>query len=105
MDSLSIQCYTNLSESTEGVWFTQTELKGVPEAYLDHLKRNAEGKLFVGLKLNDMNNILNFASESTTRERLFIAADNQCPKNTALFEELIKCRSPGRSHFRKSILC
>ncbi|KAJ5087898.1 hypothetical protein N7456_011514 [Penicillium angulare] len=93
IDDLNLQCRTNLQESTEGVWFTQVELTGVPDSYMNGLKRSNEGQFFVGLKLNDLNTILGFASESKTRERLFIAADTQCSENIALFEELIKCRS------------
>lgn len=97
IDHLCAECIRNLQEEAEGLWFTDTDLKGVPEGYMRGLKRDASNKLFVGLKKNDIHVILNFATEGETRERLFIAADNKCSANVRLVDELVRCRAKAAS--------
>ncbi|OJJ45922.1 hypothetical protein ASPZODRAFT_143788 [Penicilliopsis zonata CBS 506.65] len=93
MEHLAAECRSNLAEDSTGVWFTESELEGVPETYLSRLKRNNEGMRFVGLKQADMEVIMKQAANGTTRERVFIAADNKCPQNVALVDELVECRA------------
>ena len=87
------ECIRNLQEEAEGIWFTEADLRGVPEAYMSSLKQDSDGKLFVGLKKYDIDMILKFASEGGTRERLFIAADNKCSQNVPLVGQLFSCRA------------
>ncbi|KAJ5539712.1 hypothetical protein N7513_008044 [Penicillium frequentans] len=93
IDELSKECLRNLQEEAEGVWFEEEELKGLPAAYVASGKRNADNMVFVGLKRHDMDVVLKFATEESTRRRVYIAAENKCPQNVALFEELVSSRA------------
>ncbi|KAJ5758448.1 hypothetical protein N7520_005604 [Penicillium odoratum] len=90
---LSRECVRNFQEESEGVWLEEAELKGLPEAYVASGKRNADNMVFVGLKRHDLDVVLKFATEESTRRRVYIAAENKCPQNVALFEELVKSRA------------
>lgn len=93
IDELSKECVRNLQEEAEGVWFKEEELKGLPAAYIASRNRNAENMIFVGLKRHDMDVVLKFATEESTRRRVYIAAENKCSQNVALFEELVSSRA------------
>ncbi|KAJ5715960.1 metallopeptidase [Penicillium malachiteum] len=93
IDELSRECLRNVQEETEGVWFEEAELKGLPAAYVVKGKRDADNRVFVGLKKHDMDVVLKFATEESTRKRVYIAAENKCAENVALFEELVSSRA------------
>lgn len=93
IEELSKECVRNVQEEAEGVWFEEAELKGLPAAYVERGKRNADNRVFVGLKRHDMDIVLKFATEESTRRRVFIAAENKCSQNVALFEELVSSRA------------
>ncbi|KAJ5745787.1 hypothetical protein N7520_010969 [Penicillium odoratum] len=90
---LGDECAQNVQESVEGVWFAQAQLKCLPAAYITSLRRDADGRAFVALKRNDIEMIMKFAIEESTRERFLIASNNRCPQNIALFEELVSYRA------------
>ncbi|KAJ5703468.1 metallopeptidase [Penicillium malachiteum] len=93
ISELSKECVRNIQEEFEGVWFEEAELKGLPAAYVASRERDADNKLFVGLKKADLDVILKFATEELTRRRVYIAAENKCAQNVALFEDLISSRA------------
>ncbi|KAJ6004766.1 metallopeptidase [Penicillium herquei] len=90
---LKKECERNVQEEAEGVWFDEAELEGLPADYVASRKRDADNKLFVGLKRQDMDMITKFANEESTRRRVYIAAENKCSENIALFEELVRSRA------------
>ncbi|KAJ5947840.1 hypothetical protein N7466_000855 [Penicillium verhagenii] len=94
IEQLSNKCRQNAQEAgvSAGVWFVEAELKGLPASYTANLKRDADNRAFVALKRNDIDMIMRFATNETTRERMFVASENRCPKNIALFEELVSYR-------------
>ncbi|KAJ5722017.1 metallopeptidase [Penicillium malachiteum] len=71
----------------------KAELNGVTEEYLASRERDADNKVFVGLKKNDIYVVSRFATEESTRRRMYIAYENKCAQNVALFEELVSCRA------------
>ncbi|KAJ5709550.1 metallopeptidase [Penicillium malachiteum] len=93
IDQLSKECLRNVQEDAEGLWFEEAELNGVSEEYLASRERDADNKMFVGLKKNDIYVVSRFATEESTRRRMYIAYENKCPQNVALFEELVNCRA------------
>ena len=93
IDELSKECVRNVQEEAEGVWFEEAELKSLPAEYVAHGKRNVDNRVFVGLKSNDMDVVLKFATEESTRRRVYIAAENKCQQNVALFGELVSSRA------------
>ncbi|KAJ5653737.1 hypothetical protein N7490_000740 [Penicillium lividum] len=93
INQLGDECARNVQEGVEGVWFAQAELTGLPAAYITNLRRDADGRAFVALKRNDIEMIMKFAIEESTRERILVASNIRCPMNIALFEELVSCRA------------
>ncbi|KAF2199206.1 zincin [Delitschia confertaspora ATCC 74209] len=95
LSEISIVFQKNLNEENGGLWFTKEELDGVPEDLVASWKKGEgenEGKFFMTFKYPDLFPTLKYAKNSNTRRRVFVANENKCPENVALFREAIILR-------------
>jgi metallopeptidase MepB len=81
----------NLRDHDEGIWFTTEELVGVPEDAIEGLKQ-ADGKVFMTFDFPHLFATLKFASNEDTRRRYYIAHENRCQPNVALFKDIMVLR-------------
>ncbi|KAI8931158.1 hypothetical protein NX059_011511 [Plenodomus lindquistii] len=95
LSQISIAFGKNLNEENGGLWFTPEELDGVPEDVVSGLKKGEgenEGKLWLTFKYPDLFPTLKYATNAETRKTVFVANENKCPENVALFREAILLR-------------
>ncbi|KAH9869085.1 hypothetical protein J1614_008162 [Plenodomus biglobosus] len=95
LSQISIAFSKNLNEENGGLWFTPDELDGVPDDVLSGLKKGEgenEGKLWLTFKYPDLFPTLKYATNAETRKTVFVANENKCPENVALFREAILLR-------------
>lgn len=95
LSQISIAFSKNLNEENGGLWFAPEELDGVPDDVLSGLKKGEgehEGKLWLTFKYPDLFPTLKYATNAETRKTVFVANENKCPENVALFREAILLR-------------
>jgi metallopeptidase MepB len=97
LSELSIVFQKNLNEEKGGLWFTPKELEGVPEDVVSGLTKGEagtenEGKLWLTFKYPDLFPTLKYCKNTETRKKVFIANENKCNDNVALFKEAIVLR-------------
>lgn len=95
LKSVNSQVSQNFHEETAGVWFTQDELAGVPEALVARFKRGSdqhEGYYWVSTKTPFSTPVLRHATVEETRKRMFYAVKNRLPENVKLFRQLVLLR-------------
>ncbi|KAI0999875.1 Saccharolysin [Podosphaera aphanis] len=95
LSQLQIEFQKNLNEENGGIWFTRTELEGVPEDVLEGFEKGTgenEGKLRFTFKYPDLFPTLKFALNSETRKTVTIQNENKCNQNVPLFKETIILR-------------
>lgn len=100
LSELSITFQKNLNEESGGLWLTSEELDGVPEDVVVGLQKGmegtpAEGKHWLTFKYPDLFPVLKYGKNEEVRKKLFIANENKCPDNVALFKETIVLRDEG----------
>jgi metallopeptidase MepB len=84
----------NLAE-TGGVWFSPSELEGVPASALsrfEHGEGENQGKLRITFSPSNFYPVMRYADSEDTRQQLFIANDNQCNQNVPVFREVVILR-------------
>lgn len=97
LSELSITFQKNLNEENGGLWLTPEELRGVPEDVTEGLMKGkegtpSEGKLWLTFKYPDLFPALKYAKDGEVRRQIFIANENKCPDNVALFKEAVVLR-------------
>lgn len=95
LSQIQIAFQKNLNEENGGLYFTKEELDGVPADLVDTWEKGTgenEGKLRVSFKYPDLFPTMKFAKNSETRRKVFIANENKCDANMALFKEAIVLR-------------
>lgn len=100
LSELSITFQKNLNEEKGGLWLTPKELEGVPADVLDGLMKGkegtpSEGKLWLTFKYPDLFPTLKYCKNEAVRQQVFVANENKCPDNIALFKEAIVLRDEG----------
>ncbi|EXJ90594.1 thimet oligopeptidase [Capronia coronata CBS 617.96] len=91
LSQLSIAFSKNLNEEKGGLWFTAEELDGVPEDVISLLKKE-DGKYWLTFKYPDLFPTLKYATNTATRQKVFVANENKCNQNVPLFREAILLR-------------
>lgn len=84
LSELTIQFTKNLNEENGGVWFSPSELDGVPEDTISTLEKGTgenEGKLKVSFKYPELWPTLKYAKNAETRRKMFVANENKCGSN------------------------
>ena len=97
LSELSITFQKNLNEEQGGLWLTPAELAGVPEDVTSGLLKgeagtDQEGKLRLSFKYPDLFPTQKYCTNASTRQKVFIANENKCNDNVALFKEAIVLR-------------
>ncbi|MCJ1399900.1 hypothetical protein MMC11_003103 [Xylographa trunciseda] len=85
----------NQNEENGGIWFDTQELEGMPEDVLVGLEKGTganTGKLRLTLEMPDRFPALQYAKNSETRKRVFIAFENECNQNVSVLNETIVLR-------------
>ncbi|KAJ6789546.1 hypothetical protein PWT90_08815 [Aphanocladium album] len=83
----------NLSQQTDDIFFTLSELEGVPESIIQQLENNfSDNTLRVDLSNPSHRNILVSATNEVTRQSLYLAMDNRCKENVCLLQEAVRLR-------------
>ncbi|KAK5467321.1 metalloendopeptidase [Exophiala xenobiotica] len=91
LSQLGIAFSKNLNEEQGGLWLTADELKGVPEDVLSLLKREGDN-YWLTFKYPDLFPTLKYATNSATRQKVFVSNENKCNQNVPLFREAIILR-------------
>lgn len=95
LSQITIAFQKNLNEEKGGLYFTREELDGVPTDLVDTWDKGSgenEGKLRVSFKYPDLFPTMKFAKNAETRRKVFVANENKCVDNMALFKEAIVLR-------------
>lgn len=95
LSEISIAFQKNLNEENGGLWFTEEELSGVPDDVVNGLKKGEgenEGKLRLTFKYPDLFPTLKYAKDEDVRKKVFMANENKCNDNVALFKEAVILR-------------
>jgi metallopeptidase MepB len=91
LSQLGIAFSKNLNEEKGGLWFTTEELKGVPEDVVSLLRKEGDN-YWLTFKYPDLFPTLKYATDSATRQKVFVANENKCNENVPLFKEAIVLR-------------
>ena len=95
LSQLSIVFQKNLNEESGGLWFTPSELDGVPEDVVSGLEKGDgenEGKVRLSFKYPDLFPTLKYATNAETRKTVFLANENKLNQNVPIFKESIVLR-------------
>jgi metallopeptidase MepB len=95
LSEIAIKFQKTLNEENGGLWLTPAELEGVPKDLIEGLKKGDgenDGKIWLTFKYPDLFPTLKYAKDPSVRERLFVANENKCNSNIALFKETIELR-------------
>lgn len=95
LSEIGITFGKTLNEENGGLWFSPTELDGVPSDLTSTWKQGEgenEGKLFMTFKYPDLFPTTKYAKNPATRQKVFIANENKCNENVPLFKEAIVLR-------------
>lgn len=93
LSSIRIQFQQNLTNNSDTLEFTQAELDGAPESYLQNLKRASSNKLIVPVKEPDFVMIRENVKVSESRRRMALAWDNrERETNLPLLSETLQIR-------------
>jgi metallopeptidase MepB len=97
LSHLTTEFRENLAQSDDdGIWFTPSELSGVPQSVLDNLEKGQggehNGQLHLTFNLPDLAPMLRYATNSETRKRYYIANENKCLSNVSVFKEAAELR-------------
>ncbi|KAM5364232.1 hypothetical protein ACJZ2D_011610 [Fusarium nematophilum] len=83
-----------ISESSEGIFFTPSQLSGVPPQVLASLSPNAEGThLEVTFKKGHLISVMKHAVSAATRKALNVAKESRFPENVARLERAVELRN------------
>lgn len=80
LSQIQIEFQKNLNEENGGIWFTRKELEGVPKDVLSTFEEGTgdnEGRLRFTFKYPDLFPTLKFATDSETRQKVFIENENK----------------------------
>lgn len=91
LSQLGIAFSKNLNEEKGGLWLTADELNGVPEDVLSLLKKEGDN-YWLTFKYPDLFPTLKYATDSATRQKVFVSNENKCNQNVPLFREAIILR-------------
>jgi len=94
MSKLSIEFQKNLNEDKTQLLFTEEELEGCPQDFIQSLSKDQDsGKLIVTLKVPDVVPVMKYAKKPETRRKMDFARSSQCQEpNVPLFEETLQLR-------------
>ncbi|PSR99101.1 hypothetical protein BD289DRAFT_361531 [Coniella lustricola] len=95
LKSITQQYLTNLDDDQSGLWFSQSDLDGLPSSFVESLKTGDgenRGKYWVNMKKSHHERILKYATSEQTRMQYFIAHQSRMPANIPLCHEIFLLR-------------
>lgn len=98
LSQIQIEFQKNLNEENAALYFTKEELSGLPTDLIETWELGTgenEGKHRVSFKYPDLFPTLKFAQNAETRRKVFVANENKCNQNMALFKEALILRDEG----------
>jgi thimet oligopeptidase len=83
----------NIRDAKVRVTFTEAELRGVPEAFLKNAKRDANGRVELGVDYPSYDPVMHAAEDGAARERMMRAKNNEGGEaNLKLLAEIAQLR-------------
>jgi len=93
LELLSQEFARNLRDNNTRLAFTPDEVKGLPDAYLAHAKRDDKGNYLLGFEYPEYNPFMEYADNAEARKRYQIAFANRgTPRNLELLKEAMALR-------------
>uniref|UniRef100_A0AAV1TI46 Peptidase M3A/M3B catalytic domain-containing protein n=1 Tax=Peronospora matthiolae TaxID=2874970 RepID=A0AAV1TI46_9STRA len=93
LSKLGIQFQQHLSEETIEVSFSNNELKGLSDDFIDALEKNQDDKYKIALSYPTVFPILNTCTVESTRKAVEYAFNRRCMStNVAILEEMLEIR-------------
>ncbi|KAL6923116.1 hypothetical protein FSST1_000390 [Fusarium sambucinum] len=82
-----------ISESDDGIYFTRSQLNGVPSSVLDAMKVNDKGELKATFKKGHLISVMKHTTSASTRKAYHIAKESRFPENVARLERAVELRN------------
>jgi thimet oligopeptidase len=93
LSKICIQFQKNLTEDQTKLYFSEEELEGCTQDFIQGLSKNDSGMCIVSLKPPEIMAVMQYAKRPETRKKLDYARSSQCQQeNVPLFEDAIKIR-------------
>jgi len=93
LTELSQEFGKNVRDNTTKLTFTPEEVKGLPQAYLDRVTKDANGNIVVGFDYPDFNPFMANSQSESARKRYYIAYMQRGTKrNLELLDEVVTLR-------------
>ncbi|MCJ1439435.1 hypothetical protein MMC27_008829 [Xylographa pallens] len=95
LQQLDIEFGKNQNEENGGIWFDPQELRGIPDDVLAELEKGTgenTGKLRLTFEVPHRFAALQYAKNSETRKRVFIASENEGGLNVSVLRETVILR-------------
>jgi thimet oligopeptidase len=83
----------NIRENKTTIRFAPEECEGLPQSYLDRMKREADGSIVVGFDYPDYQPFMMNAKNEEARKRYYVANTNRgTPRNLEIMDEIVRLR-------------
>ena len=95
LSEVSIVFQKNLNEESKGLWLTPEELHGIPQDVLSGFTKGEgenSGKVRMTFKYPDLFPVSKYATNPTTRKKVFLENENKLNQNVPLFKEAVLLR-------------
>jgi metallopeptidase MepB len=99
IDELCLAAQKALTDAKDGIWLTQSELSGIPDASFKNLRTHAPGgvngveeQFWVPLHGTVPDQIMRDAVRGTTRHKLSVAVSKRCSANVERLEKIVALR-------------
>ncbi|CAK7200710.1 hypothetical protein SEUCBS139899_003409 [Sporothrix eucalyptigena] len=79
----------NIMDDTGGMWFSEADLDGVPEADMKRFTHEEDRGYFISFRYHDLDPVLKFAKNPATRKRLNVANKKKLALNVGIFQDVI----------------
>jgi thimet oligopeptidase len=91
--ALEVRFGRNIAEDTTHLEFTEVELAGLPQPWIQPHQRSADGKVILGMSYPDLFPALTYASNPATRRVVMRAFANRgWPANVSVLDSLLRLR-------------
>lgn len=91
---LCIEFQQNMNEENRRLYFTESELAGLPADFIKELTRDSDGKLEINLKYPHYFPIMERCKVGSTRKAVAVAYDQRCmDENVTILEKVVAMRN------------